>query len=56
MKYFLLNQVMQQSSNMPNAEGTEKFYVVICVISILFAGIVAYLIFLDKKLKDLEKK
>lgn len=52
---FILNQIQQHSSQMPNAEGTGKFYVVIGVIAIVFLGIVAYLVSLDKKIKDLEK-
>ena len=56
MKHFLLNQITQRSSEMPDAPGTEKFYVVVGVIAILFIGIVAYLINLDKKMKELENK
>ncbi len=56
MKHFLLNQVTQHSSNMPDAPGTEKFYVVVAVIAVLFLGMVGYLISLDKKIKELEKK
>lgn len=41
---------------MPNADGTDKFMVVIAVIGILFVGIVAYMISIDLKLKKIEKK
>lgn len=52
---FIINQVQQHSSNMPDAAGTGKFYVVVGVIAILFIGIVAYLVNLDVKIKKLEK-
>jgi CcmD family protein len=44
------------SNEMPDAESTGKFYVVVAVIAILFAGITAYLVSLDRKIKKLEKK
>ncbi len=53
---FIINQVQQHSSNMPDASGTGKFYVVVGVIAILFIGIVAYLISLDLKIKKLENE
>ncbi len=56
MKHFILNQVQQQSSQMPTAEGTDKYMVVIGVIAILFLGIAAYLVSIDLKLKKLEEK
>lgn len=33
-----------------------KIYVVVCVLSIIFIGIVAYLIMLDRKIGKLEKE
>ena len=54
MKFFLF-QIQQHSSEMPNAAGTEKYYVVVGVIAILFLGIVGYLVSMDKKIKELEK-
>jgi len=54
MKFFLF-QIQQHSSEMPNAAGTEKYYVVVGVIAILFLGIVSYLVSMDKKIKELEK-
>ncbi|MBC7384223.1 MAG: CcmD family protein [Bacteroidia bacterium] len=56
MKHFLLNQVMQRSSEMPDAISNDKYYVVIAVIVVIFAGITGYLISLDKKIRDLENK
>ncbi len=56
MKHFILNQVQQHSSQMPTAEGTDKYMVVIGVIAILFLGIAAYLVSIDLKLKKLEEK
>ena len=43
------------SSEMADAASTDKFYVVVGVIAVLFAGIVAYLISIDRKLRKLEK-
>lgn len=40
---------------MPNADGTDKFMVVIAVISVLFIGITGYLISLDIKLRKQEQ-
>jgi hypothetical protein len=55
MKHFILNQVQQHSSQMPSAESTDKFYVVVGVIAILFVGIVTYLVSMDRRLKKLEE-
>ncbi len=41
---------------MPNATGTDKYMVVVGVISIIFLGIVGYLISLDLKIKKQENK
>lgn len=52
----ILLQQTSHASELANAADTQKFYVVIAVIGVLFAGIVAYLISLDKKISKLEKK
>ena len=51
---FFINQIQQHSSQMPDAAGTGKFYVVVGVISLVFLGIVSYLISLDLKIKKIE--
>ncbi len=58
MKAKFLNILLQvpHSSEMANAADTGKFYVVVGIIAVLFAGIVAYLISLDRKIKKLEGK
>ena len=50
----LLNQV--QSSEMAELmRSSGKIYVVVSVLSIIFAGIVIYLILLDRKINKVEK-
>jgi hypothetical protein len=44
------------SSEMGNAEDTHKFFVPVMVIAVLFIGIVAYMINIDRKLRRLEKQ
>lgn len=56
MKHFIINEVQQHSSQMPDAAGTDKFMVVVAVIAVLFLGIVGYMVSLDLKLKKLENK
>lgn len=56
MYKFILCQAQLHSSQMPDADGTGKFAVVIGVISVLFVGIAAYLFLMDRKLKKLEDK
>ncbi len=51
----ILLQMPQHASEMADAESTHKFFVVVGVIAVLFAGIVAYLVSIDRKLKKLEK-
>lgn len=53
----LLNIILQvqHTSGMADAESTGKFYVVVGVIAVIFAGIVAYLVSVDRKIKKLEK-
>ena len=57
MKTLLLGILLQQiaTQGVADAESTDKFYVVVAVIAILFAGIVGYLISVDRKIKKLEK-
>ncbi|MFA6262409.1 MAG: CcmD family protein [Bacteroidia bacterium] len=52
----ILLQQAQNASELADAADTHKFYVVIAVIGVLFAGIVTYLVSLDKKISKLEKK
>ena len=56
MNKFIINQVQQHSSEMPDAIGSGKMEVVVMVISVLFVGLVSYLIFLDRRLRKLENK
>jgi hypothetical protein len=56
MKHFILNQIQQHSSDMPNATGTDKYMVVVAVIAVLFLGISGYLISLDIRLRKQENK
>lgn len=58
IKQKLLSVLLQQGTHtaaMADAPGTQKFYVVVAVIAVLFAGIVWYLIRLDQKMSKLEK-
>jgi len=57
MKNLLLTILLQQihTNEMADAESTQKFYVVVAVIALLFVGIVGYLISVDRKIKKLEK-
>jgi preprotein translocase subunit Sss1 len=56
MSYFIINQVQQHSSQMPSAENTDKYLVVVAVIAVLFIGIIGYMVSLDLKLKKIEKQ
>jgi CcmD family protein len=47
---------MQAQTAAGTENGSNKFYVVIGVIAIIFSAIVAYLIHLDRKISKLEKK
>ncbi|MCX6186410.1 MAG: hypothetical protein NTU43_05345 [Bacteroidetes bacterium] len=54
----ILNLILLQaihSSELPDAENSGKIYVVVAVMSILFLGITAFLIRLDRKLSKIEK-
>jgi len=58
MKSLMLNillQVQQHSADMADAQGTGKIEVVVGVLAVIFAGIVAYMISVDRKIKKLEK-
>lgn len=57
MKTQLLHILLQQihTNELANAQSTQKFYVVVAVIAAIFVGITAYLVSIDRKLKDLEK-
>lgn len=53
----ILNTILlqiQHTADMQNADDTQKFFVVVAVIAVLFAGITAYLISIDRKLKKAE--
>ncbi len=57
MKSIMLGILLQQiaTQGVADAGSTQKFYVVVAVIAVLFAGIVGYLISVDRKIKKLEK-
>jgi CcmD family protein len=46
---------MQHTAEMGDAQSTEKFYVVVGVIAVIFIGIVGYLVSIDCKINKLEK-
>lgn len=53
----ILNSILiqvQHTADLQNADDTQKFFVVVSVIAVLFAGITAYLISIDRKLKKAE--
>ncbi len=37
-------------------ENSDKTFVVVAVLSLIFIGLFAYLFFIDRKLRNLEKK
>ncbi len=67
MKYWLgfcfaiIGLSLQAQSQMPEVEMADalrengKIYVVVVILSIIFIGIIAYLITIDRKLNKLEK-
>jgi CcmD family protein len=57
MKSLLSNILLQvqHTSEIADAQSTGKFYVVVAVIAVIFAGIVAYMVSVDRKIKNLEK-
>jgi CcmD family protein len=55
----LINSILlqaQHTSELADAQGTGKFYVVVGVIAVIFLGIVAYMVSVDRKIKKLENK
>jgi CcmD family protein len=57
--FFSLSAYSQESTTVEMADGlfqSGKIYVVVSVLSIIFAGIVIYLIVLDRKISKLEKE
>jgi CcmD family protein len=57
MKNTLSTILLQQihTTELADAQSTQKFEVVVAVIAVLFIGIVGYLISVDRKIKKLEK-
>lgn len=54
----LLAQVQQNSNAVEMADALRqsgKIYVVVAVIAVIFAGIIAFLFFLERKIHKLEK-
>ena len=47
---------MQQSATLADASDTNKFFVPVMVIAVIFIGIVVYMISLDRKIKKLEER
>lgn len=52
----MMMNILMQAQVATEAASTQKFDVVVGVIAIIFVGIVAYLISIDRKLTKLEKK
>lgn len=48
--------ILMQTDVATQAASTQKFEVVVGVIAVIFIGIVAYLISIDRKLNKIEKK
>lgn len=48
--------LLQATSGAPVLQSTQKMEVVVAVVAILFAGIVAYMISVDRRLKKLENE
>ncbi len=48
--------ILMQAQVATQVASTQKFDVVVGVIAVIFVGIVAYLISIDRKLTKLEKK
>jgi CcmD family protein len=54
----LVNSILlqvQHTSELADAQGSGKFYVVVAVIAVIFLGISGYMISVDRKLRKLEK-
>lgn len=52
----MINNILLQVQEAPVLQATQKIEVVIGVIAVVFAGIVAYMISVDRRLKKLEDK
>jgi len=52
---YTIGQVQESAAQAADAAGTGKFFVTVMVLSVIFIGIVAYLISIDRKIKKLEK-
>jgi CcmD family protein len=52
----MVNNILLQVQEAPVLQSTQKIEVVIGVIAVVFAGIVAYMISVDRRLKKLEDK
>ena len=52
----MMMNILMQVQVATQALSTQKFDVVVGVIAVIFVGIVAYLISIDRKLTKLEKK
>ena len=55
MLYTGLLNIIQEPEMADLLRSNGKIYVVVSVLSIIFIGIVSYLVFLDKKINKLEK-
>jgi len=54
---FLLSHVASAQPEMADAMRSEgKIYVVVAILLIIFAGLIVYLVMLDRKLTRIEKK
>lgn len=52
----LLAQTMQGDASSAGLAANDKIWVVVLVLATIFAGIIAFLIYLDRRLQKLEKK
>lgn len=52
----LLAQTMQGDAPSAGLAANDKIWVVVLVLATIFAGIIAFLIYLDRRLQKLEKK
>lgn len=51
-----IGSVLLQTITTDTPQNAQKFEVVVAVIAVLFIGIVAYLVSIDRKLKKMENK
>lgn len=52
----MINTILLQADAAPVLQSTQKMEVVVAVIAVLFAGILAYMISVDRRLKKLENE